>query len=233
MATTYQLVLLDMDGTFLDSHGKGRIPNEWAYEAFKKSLGHFGLALSIPEINAQFLQPLRAEGADGVRAFCARFRLVCDEFWARRETDVIEAKIDAIRNGKIMLCASAEEIIRYLSERYSLAVVSDAQQASVDFTLEYFNLKSYFTVWFGRKSSLGDLDIRKPNPYYINRVLQKLAIPQEAAILADDSPVGVLAAKRAGIDSVLITHDDDEKRKQCESEPTAVVNNIGELRKVL
>jgi len=232
METTYQLVLLDMDGTFLDSHGKGRIPNEWAYEAFKKSLGHFGLALSIPEIDAQFLQPLRADGADGVRAFCARFGLACDEFWARREIDVIEAKIEAIRSGKIILCTSSEKIIRYLSARYSLAVVSDSQQASVDFTLEFFNLKSYFTVWFGRKSTLDDLDTRKPNPFYINRVLRELAIPRAAAILADDSPVGVLAAKRAGIDSVLITRD-DEKRKQCESEPTFVVNGIGELRNVL
>ncbi len=232
MGRTYQLVLLDMDGTFLDSRGRGRIPNEWAYTAFEKSLRHFGLALSIPEINAQFLQPLRAKGADGVRAFCARFELACDEFWARRETDVINAKIDAIRSGDIVLCANSEEIIRYLSARYSLAVVSDSQQPCVDFALEYFNLKSYFTVWFGRKSALDDLDTRKPNPIYINRVLRELAIPPAAAILADDSPVGVRAATHAGIDSVLITRD-DAKRKQCESEPTFVATGIGELRTVL
>ncbi|MBN1455965.1 MAG: HAD family hydrolase [Methanomicrobia archaeon] len=232
METIYQLVMLDMDGTFLDSRGTGRVPNEWAYEAFKKSLSHFGLVLSIPEIDAQFLQPLRAEGADGVRAFCARFGLPCDEFWTRRETDVIEAKIEAIRTGKIILCASSEQIIRYLSERYSLAVVSDSQQASVDFTLEYFNLKPYFTVWFGRKSTLKDLDTRKPNPFYINRVLRELSLPRAAAILVDDSPVGVLAAKHAGIDSVLITRD-EEKRKHYESEPTFVVTGIGELGTVL
>ena len=232
MATAYQLVLLDMDGTFLDSRGKGKIPNEWAYNAFKKTLRQYSITLTIAEINTFFLAPLRREGADGVRKFCTRFGLDSEEFWARREKDVIEAKIAAMRSGVIKPCEGSEATIQYLSEKCYLAVMSDSQQACVDYALDYFNLKRYFTIWYGRKSDLKSLAKRKPNSYYIDRILGELNVRKEAAILADDSPVGVLAAKNAGIDSVLISQDEWIKAK-CESEPTFVIENISELKRVL
>jgi len=102
----------------------------------------------------------------------------------------------------------------------------------VDYALEHFNLKPYFTIWYGRKSDLESLAKRKPSPFYINRVLHELNIRREAAILADDSPVGILAAKNAGIDSVLIRHN-EEKRMKYEGEPTFSAKNIGELRMLL
>jgi HAD superfamily hydrolase (TIGR01509 family) len=232
MENTYQVVLLDMDGTFLDSRGKGEIPNEWAYEAFRRSLRHYGITLTIKEIKDLFLVPLHSEGTEGVRKFCKRFGLDSKEFWARREKDVIEAKIEAMRSGVIKPYKGSEEIIKYLSEKFYLTVVSDSQQVCVDYALEHFNLKTYFTIWYGRKSDLKSLATRKPSPFYINRVLRELNLRKEDAILADDSPVGILAAKNAGIDSVLIYHN-DEKRVKCEYEPTFSVKNIGELRMVL
>lgn len=228
--STYRVVLLDMDGTFLDSRGKGKIPNEWAYNALKRTLGYYGISLTIEEIDQFFLAPLRIDGAAGVARFCARFGLDCQEFWARREKDVIDAKIEAIRRGTIRLCQSSQEIISYLSTKFQLAVVSDSQQACVDFTLDRFNLTRYFAVWYGRKSDLESLARRKPNPYYILKVLDDLHMAKAEAILTDDSIAGVLAARRAGIDSVLIARDTE---KQSEAEPTYVVSGIGDLRRVL
>jgi len=232
MGTRYKGVLLDMDGTFLDSKGVGDIPNEWAYDAFKKTLKHYGITLTINEINNLFLAPLHAEGEEGVIRFCNRFGLNCEDFWRRREKDVIEAKIDAIRGGVITLCKGSEEIIRYLSKRFYLAVVSDSQQSCVNYALEYFNLKPYFALWYGRRSELENLAKRKPNPFYINEVLRELNVRKEEAILVDDSPIGILAAKNAGIDSVLI-YSNDEIREKCEYKPTIFVKSIGELNKVL
>jgi HAD superfamily hydrolase (TIGR01509 family) len=231
--TTYQLVLLDMDGTFLDSRGKGRIPNEWAYNAFKKTLRQYNITLSsIEEINRLFLDPLRREGAEGVRNFCHRFGLDSEEFWARREKDVIESKIEAMRSGAIKPYKGSEQTLKYLSEKFLLAVVSDSQQACVDYALDYFNLKRYFTIWYGRKSDLESLGNRKPNPFYINRIVRELDVRKQDSILADDSPIGILAARNAGIDSVLISQNERTKA-QCESEPTFIIETIGELRKVL
>ncbi len=224
----YRLVILDMDGTFLDSRGTGVIEHEWAYNAFRKTLSRYGLELTIKEIDTHFLAPLHSEGEAGVRRFCERFGLDCEEFWANREHDVIEAKIDAMQRGEIYLCKGSEEVIKYLSTRYLLAVVSDSQHKSVDFALDFFGLKPYFRVWYGRNSDLDRLDNRKPSPYYINKVLTELSIPRSEAILVDDSPVGVQAANRAGIDSVLISN-----RGKSDGEPTFVVRNISELKLIL
>lgn len=232
MEKEYKLVIFDMDGTFLDSRGKGEIAHEWAYEAFRKTLRFYGITLSIEEIDTLFLAPLHSDGEEGVRRFCDRFRMDCEAFWGRRERDVIEAKIEAIRKGEITLCRDSEAVIDYLSKSYSLAVVSDSQQECVDYVLEHFNLKPYFKIWYGRRSELECLANRKPNPYYINRVLSELKMSKRAAILVDDSPVGVLAAMRAGIESVFI-YNNGERGISDSYKPTFLVKAIGDLGGVL
>lgn len=231
MGTEYKVVIFDMDGTFLDSRGGGAIAHEWAYEAFRKTLSNYGLNLSIAEIDKYFLAPLHSDGAQGVRAFCDRFELDCAEFWARREKDVIEAKIDAMQRGEIKPCNGSEAVIKYLSVKSRLAVVSDSQQACVDYALEHFGLKPYFRIWYGRQSELKSLDNRKPNPFYINKVLRELNTSNEEAVLVDDSPVGVLAARRAGIDSVFIYRGDEKEGYNYK--PTFLVRGIEDLGGIL
>ncbi|MCK4475329.1 MAG: HAD-IA family hydrolase [Methanophagales archaeon] len=231
MENEYKVVIFDMDGTFLNSRGDGEIPHVWAYEAFKKTLRHYGLSLSVEEIDKLFLVPLHSEGEEGVRRFCNRFGLDNEEFWSRREKEVIEAKIEAMRRGEIKLCKGSEGIIKYLSNRFYLAIVSDSQQKCVDYALEHFNLRPYFKIWYGRRSELRSLANRKPNPFYINRVLSELSTIRESAILVDDSPVGILAAKRAGIDSVFIYRG--EKEVGDIYKPTFLVKDVEELGGIL
>ncbi|RJS70744.1 HAD family hydrolase [Methanophagales archaeon] len=227
----YKVVILDMDGTFLNSRGHGEIPHVWAYEAFKKTVSNYGLNFTIEEIDKYFLAPLHSEGEEGVKRFCTRFGLDCEEFWSRREKDVIDAKIEAMRRGEIELCKGSEEIIKYLGKKSYLAVVSDSQQACVDYALDHFKLKPYFRIWYGRRSELESLAIRKPNPFYINKVLNELSTSKDEAILVDDSAVGVLAAKKAGIDSVFIYRG--EKELGDNYKPTFLVRDIEELRRIL
>lgn len=106
-------------------------------------------------------------------------------------------------------------------------------------------------MWYGRDSELKTLANKKPSPFYINKVLRELKTEREEAILVDDSSVGILAVKNAGIDSVLLSHCNDtegngkekdkekdkEKEKmvnyESELEPTFSVKNISKLQKIL
>ncbi len=231
MENKYKVVIFDMDGTFLNSRGKGEIAHEWAYEAFRETMNNYGLNLTIEEIDKYFLAPLFSDGAKGVIRFCNRFGLECEDFWSRREKDVIEAKIEAMQRGEIKPCKGSEAIIRFLSKKSFLAVVSDSQQACVNYALEHFNLKPYFKIWHGRRSELESLDNRKPNPFYINMVLSELNTDRKEAILVDDSAVGVLAARKAGIDSVFIYRG--EKEEGYNYKPTFLVREIEELGGIL
>jgi HAD superfamily hydrolase (TIGR01509 family) len=237
----YDVVILDMDGTILDSRGEGEIKYEWAYEACKKSLRRYEIELSIEEIDKFFLHPLYSEGEEGVVRFCDKLGLDSEEFWSRREKDVIEAKIEAMKRGEIKLYDASLPVIKSLGDKVYLAVVSDSQQECVDFTLEHFRLKKYFKVWYGRRSELKELASRKPNPVYINRVLNELNTGNDDAILVDDSPVGILAARNAGIDSVFLNKEEEgesegdreEKEMKMKFEATFVIRDIGELVEIL
>jgi len=223
----YRLVIFDMDDTLLNSRGRSAVAYEWAYRAFEKTLSRYGLSLSRREIDTLFLAPLHAENEEGVRKFCRRFNLNVEDFWRNRERDVIEAKKEAMRSGEITLCEGAYDVVKDLSEDFLLAVVSDSQQECVEFALEHFKLKPFFAVWHGRSSDLHALSLRKPNPFHLNLVLDELKVPRENAILVDDSPLGILAAKRAGMDAVLVS------RTKVECEPKFWVKDIRQLRDIL
>ncbi|MHC1579420.1 MAG: HAD family hydrolase [Candidatus Alkanophagales archaeon] len=225
----YDVVILDMDGTILDSRGGGAIEYKWAYDAFERTLARFGIRLTIDQINEYFLKPLILRGRRGVLEFCERFGLDCELFWSFRERDVIEAKIEAMKRGEIKLVRGARRVLSYLSRRYELAVVSDSQQECVDFAVRHFGLTPFLKFWYGRGSRLEDLDLRKPNPHYINLVLHKLHTRN--AILVDDSQLGVLAARRAGIASVLIWKEKEPVR--IKYEPTYVIRDLTELENIL
>ncbi|MDF2955743.1 HAD family hydrolase [Candidatus Alkanophaga liquidiphilum] len=223
----YDVVILDMDGTILDSRGNADIEYKWAYDAFERTLARFGVRLTIDQINEYFLKPLILRGRLGVLEFCERFGLDCELFWSFREQDVIDAKIDAMRRGEIKLVNAAKRVLSYLSRKYELAVVSDSQQECVDFAMQHFGLTPFFKFWYGRGSRLEDIDFRKPNPHYINLVLHKLHTRE--AILVDDSQLGVLAAKRAGIASILIL----KEPMKIKYEPTHVIRDLTELEMLL
>lgn len=229
-AERYRLVIFDMDDTILNSRGRSEVAYEWAYRAFEKTLSRYAIHLSRSEIDRLFLAPLHAENEEGVKKFCKRFNIDVHDFWLNRERDVIAAKKLAMMSGNIMLCDGAADVIRYLSGKFLLAVVSDAQQECVDFAVEYFRLSKYFSVWHGRSSDLRGLSLRKPNPFLIDLVLKELNVRREEAILVDDSPLGVLAANNAGIDAILVSGN-PEKLRRCR--PTYWVKNIREVKRIL
>ena len=81
-----------------------------------------------------------------------------------------------------------------------MGVASSSNCAWVTGHLEQRNLKEYFACILGAD----DVELTKPDPALYLALLEYLDVRAEEAIAFEDSPNGVLAAKRAGLYCVAV-----------------------------
>jgi HAD superfamily hydrolase (TIGR01509 family) len=191
-------LIFDFDGLILDTetpevlvwqdiyrdHGFDLPVDEWA-----KTVGGYGISNFDP---ATHLADLSSNGLD-----LADLRLRY-----RREADVlIHAK--TILPGVMNIIEDAKR------EGIKVAIGSSSPHAWVDTHVKRLGIRDYFhdiicsdDVPPGRT---------KPNPDIYLKTLEKLAVENNAAVVFEDSPNGVLAARRANIFVVAVPNPLTEK----------------------
>jgi HAD superfamily hydrolase (TIGR01509 family) len=81
----------------------------------------------------------------------------------------------------------------------ALATMGDTR--NIDFILDNLNIRSYFhTITGGHEITRG-----KPDPEIYELCLKKLNLERKDCIVIEDSPVGIISAKRAGLKVIGIT----------------------------
>jgi HAD superfamily hydrolase (TIGR01509 family) len=81
-----------------------------------------------------------------------------------------------------------------------LGIVSSSDQEWVLSHLKRLGVLDYF----GHTSCADEVEIAKPNPALYNLGLKKTGLPREKVLVLEDSPKGVLAAKRAGLFCIAV-----------------------------
>jgi pyrophosphatase PpaX len=183
----YDYVLLDWDGNIANTL------HIWL-EAYRPAFVKRGLNLTDQEIVTTFADIDALLAKRGVYDS----QTVVDEAVKRSQHLFPQAE----------LYPDALEVLHTLHERSKrLAIVTATFQRNVEAVLQRYNLAELFDTIVGHD----DVTHHKPHPEPLLIALSRLKGEKEKAIMIGDSASDILAAQRAGIDSILFYPPEHEK----------------------
>ncbi len=109
---------------------------------------------------------------------------------------------------KLNLFPEAHEVLKYLSEKYALYVISNGFKESTEMKIERCNLQKYFKHVFISEV----IGINKPNPKIYEHALQTAgAQKSESLMIGDSLEADVYGALNFGIDAIYFNPNKAEK----------------------
>ncbi len=184
-------VLWDLDGTLLDSE-------EYHWLSWRDTMASLGHPITRHEFLATFglrndeILP-RWLGAGATREQIDRIS---------REKEILYRKL--LREGGVAPLAGAAEWVRRLQrEGWLQAIASSAPRANVDVVLEVLEMASFFQALV----SAEDVTAGKPDPQVFLTAAARLDVAPQACIVVEDSPMGIEAARRAGMHCIGVSRN--------------------------
>ena len=184
-------VLWDLDGTLLDSE-------EYHWLAWRDTM----LGLGDPITREQFLATFglrndeilpRWLGPKATREQINRISL---------EKESLYRKL--LREGGVEPLPGASEWVRRLGDKgWRQAIASSAPRANVDVVLDVLGMAACFQAIV----SAEDVTAGKPDPQVFLTAAARLNAKPPASIVVEDSPMGIEAARRAGMRSIGVSRN--------------------------
>ena len=180
-------VLLDVDGTLIDSNG-------WHADSWSDAFREFGM-----DISADRVRPLIGMGGDKLLPKLTGIDAESDQGKA-----LSERRAEIFRERyvpKLRLTRGARALVdRLRKEGLRLVIATSAQDDELRVMLRQVGLEDLLE----RKTSSDDAEKSKPDPDIVMAALEKAALKPEAAILLGDTPYDIEAARHASVDSVAL-----------------------------
>ncbi len=179
------IILFDLDGTLIDS-------TEAILESFDVACKTFGTAVPDEEsIKAEIGHPLDVMFAT----------LGVEEMHVDAHVQAYKMHYQKISCAKTVLLPEAREAVELASQHAVLGVVTTKTAKYSKELLEHMGLMHYFDILIGRE----DVENPKPHPEPILKALSKLQSKRNIHWMIGDTPMDILAAKAANINSVAVT----------------------------
>lgn len=203
-------VLFDLDGTLVDT-------KDLIYASFRHTFRKYlpDHQLTNEELSS-FLGPtlresfLRYFKADQVDELIAYYRAYNHEH----------------HNEYIKGFPGAKETLKYLKDNgYSVGVVSNKVDTTVQMGLAAFGLESYVDVIVGAE----DLEHPKPDPEGLLLACQKLYHNHDDVIYVGDSPSDIETCKNMGAFSVAAAFDKEREAALLKAKPCKVIHQLTEI----
>lgn len=189
VADRYDAVVVDNDGVV--THPAARTELQVGPETAFRALG---VEPTAEEVDAL----MGAASPRMIRQIATHHGITPARLWARHEAERATAQLTAVRAGRKQLYDGISGLNRLDTQT---AIVSNTQQATIDGVVDAFGLHG-FGSYIGRTPTLERYRRRKPNPSYLETMLDTLGT--RSALYVGDSRVDVAAANAAGVDSADI-----------------------------
>ena len=188
---TYDTVVFDNDGVLV-----GRTRFDVLREATRDTFERLGATDPDPD-DVERMTIGATPGSVGT--VCQTYDFDPTTFWRTRDSTVSKAQQIEAREGRKTPYDDLDELTDL---DVDMGIVSSNQQETVDFIVDHFEGFEPFETTYGREPTIHSLQLRKPNPHYIEQALADL--DAENALFVGDNESDVQAAHNAGIDSAFI-----------------------------
>lgn len=187
-------ILFDLDGVLVDA-------TEWHYEAFNKALGIFGFSISYEDhIHTYNGLPT----AEKLKILSANHNLpnglheIIKKLKRKYTNEIINQKCRPSHTKQLLLN-------QLKTQGYKIACCSNSQKYAVLDMLKKSQIDQYFDLILGNDDGYKS----KPDPDIYLAAFEKLNISPQEAIIIEDAPHGIEAAKSSGAQVIAVRGYDD------------------------
>ncbi|MFE9744381.1 HAD family hydrolase [Saccharothrix saharensis] len=182
-----ETLLIDFDGPICSVFSG--VPSAVVAEKLRSTVKRFSehrLPTAVAQTGDPFVVFLYAAGlgAEAAQATESELSVLENESIARAEPTV----------------GSYELLKKWHRSGRKAAIVSNNGQSAVNRYIEKADIRGFVDYISARTSF--DPSLLKPNPYLVERAVQKLSSTPDKAVLIGDSPSDIAAAKRCGVTSI-------------------------------
>lgn len=223
------LVIFDLDGTLIDSNG---VNNDLDVELTRL----LGETKSKEEILIERDNILKNTNVGDIYLnYCEYLKTKYNSNLSKEE--ILQTRRDLSKkfSKEIKYKPDADVMIKYLkSQNIKLALATVSRRETLDIYInenEHLRSKCNLQEYFDFIVTKDDVKLKKPNPEVYNKIIEKFKINDlSKCIVIEDSLTGVLAAKNANLD-VIVMHDkySDKDRKKINELADYNVANYKEL----
>ncbi|WP_336344436.1 HAD family hydrolase [Halalkalicoccus ordinarius] len=188
---SYDTVVFDNDGVLV-----GRTSFDVLRKATQETFAQF----DVTDPDADHIDDMTVGATpERIDAVCNAYDLDPEAFWRACDRTSSLAQQEEARAGRK---TPYDDVDTLADLDAAKGIVSSNQQETVDFLLNHFDVYDPFATAYGREATIESLDLRKPNPHYLERALSDL--DADSALFVGDNESDIRAAENAGIDSAFI-----------------------------
>ncbi len=200
------LIVFDLDGTLVDSQRD-------LAESANDMLAHYGAPpLAVSDVAAMV--------GDGARQLVARALAAAS---VNADPSTALEKFLSFYSRRLLVhtkpYARIPETVRVLSERATLAVLTNKPEALSRRLLEHFDLSRHFAWVIGGDSGFA----RKPDPAALSYLIRSAAVGPSSSIMIGDSMVDVETARGAGSHVCVASYGFGHLRRPIETRDNELI----------